>query len=165
MFIQKFISKKLFPKLINTLDKSFLTISTAESCTGGMISKFLTDIPGSSKYFLGGIVSYSNEVKIQELFVNKENLEIFGAVSDVVAIEMARGCVNKFKTDFAISTTGIAGPDGDSNIKKVGLVYICVMDKNKNFKVFKYNLSGDRDFIRSKASKLAIINLYKFLLK
>jgi nicotinamide-nucleotide amidase len=163
MFIQKFISKKLFPKLINNLDNAFLTVSTAESCTGGMIAKFLTDIPGSSKYFLGGIVSYSNEVKIQELFVNEENLEIFGAVSDVVAIEMARGCIDKFKTDFAISTTGIAGPDGDTNTKKVGLVYICVIDKNKHFKLFKYILSGDRDSVRSKASKLAIINLYRFL--
>lgn len=165
MFIQKFISKKLFPKLRNNLDNTFLTVSTAESCTGGMISKFLTDVAGSSKYFLGGIVAYSNEVKIQELFVNEENLELFGAVSDVVAIEMARGCIDKFKTDFAISTTGIAGPYGDSTTKKVGLVYICIMDKNKNFAIFKYNLTGDRDFIRSKVSKLAIINLYRFLLK
>ena len=96
------------------------TISTAESCTGGLISKAITDAPGSSAYMMGSAVTYSNQAKMKLLGVNPETLEKFGAVSEQTALEMAQGCAKLFGTDCAISTTGIAGPDGGTQEKPVG---------------------------------------------
>jgi PncC family amidohydrolase len=163
MKLQTFISQKLYPILKK--QNTFMTISTAESCTGGLIAKTLTDISGSSNYFFGGIVAYANNVKIKELFVSKNTLKKFGAISKQTAIEMGKGCIKKFRTDFAISTTGIAGPTGGSDLKSVGLVYICIIDKNKKKIVYKYNFRGDRDKIRKKATRFAIFNLFRFIKK
>ena len=135
-----------------------LTISTAESCTGGMIASKLIEVPGISTNFIEGIVSYSNEAKIKRLKVKKETLEKYGAVSEEVAREMLAG----LKTDIGISTTGIAGPGGGSKDKPVGLVYIGIKVKDE-VKVFKRELKGDRNKIRQRAKMHALYNLLKIL--
>lgn len=135
-----------------------LTISTAESCTGGMIASKLIEVPGISKNFIESIVSYSNEAKIKRLKVKKETLEKYGAVSEEVAREMLAG----LKTDIGISTTGIAGPDGGTKNKPVGLVYIGIKVKDE-VKVFKRELKGDRNKIRQRAMMHALYNLLKIL--
>ena len=137
-----------------------LTISTAESCTGGMIASKLIEVPGISTNFIEGIVSYSNEAKIKRLNVKKETLEKYGAVSEEVAREMLAG----LKTDVGISTTGIAGPGGGTKDKPVGLVYIGIKVKNE-VKVFKRELKGDRNKIRQRAMMHALYNLLKILSK
>ena len=138
--------------------KKPLTISTAESCTGGMIASKLIEVPGISENFMESIVSYSNEAKIKRLKVKKETLEKYGAVSEEVAREMLAG----LKTDVAISTTGIAGPDGGSKEKPVGLVYIGIRVKDK-IKIFRKELKGDRNKIRQRAMMHALYNLLKIL--
>ena len=135
-----------------------LTISTAESCTGGMIASKLIEVPGISKNFIESIVSYSNEAKIKRLKVKKETLERYGAVSEEVAREMLAG----LNTDIGISTTGIAGPDGGTKNKPVGLVYIGIKVKDE-VKVFKRELKGDRNKIRQRAMMHALYNLLKIL--
>ena len=135
-----------------------LTISTAESCTGGMIASKLIEVPGISENFIEGIVSYSNEAEIKRLKVKKETLEKYGAVSEEVAREMLAG----LKTDIGISTTGIAGPGGGSKDKPVGLVYIGIKVKDE-VKVFKRELKGDRNKIRQRAMMHALYNLLKIL--
>ena len=135
-----------------------LTISTAESCTGGMIASKLIEVPGISENFIEGIVCYSNEAKIKRLKVKKETLEKYGAVSEEVAREMLAG----LKTDIGISTTGIAGPDGGTKDKPVGLVYIGIKVKDE-VKVFKRELKGDRNKIRQRAMMHALYNLLKIL--
>ena len=137
-----------------------LTISAAESCTGGMIASKLIEVPGISDNFIEGIVSYSNEAKIKRLKVKKETLEKYGAVSEEVAREMLAG----LKTDVGISTTGIAGPGGGTKDKPVGLVYIGIKVKNE-VKVFKRELKGDRNKIRQRAMMHALYNLLKILSK
>lgn len=137
-----------------------LTISTAESCTGGMIASKLIEVPGISTNFIEGIVSYSNEAKIKRLKVKKETLEKYGAVSEEVAREMLAG----LKTDIGISTTGIAGPDGGTKDKPVGLVYIGIKVKNE-VKIFRRELKGDRNKIRQRAMMHALYNLLKILSK
>ena len=140
--------------------KKPLTISTAESCTGGMIASKLIEVPGISENFIEGIVSYSNEAKIKRLKVKKETLEKYGAVSEEVAREM----LAELKTDIGISTTGIAGPGGGTKDKPVGLVYIGIKVKNE-VKVFKRELKGDRNKIRQRAMMHALYNLLKILSK
>ncbi|MFA3905608.1 CinA family nicotinamide mononucleotide deamidase-related protein [Fusobacterium nucleatum] len=137
-----------------------LTISTAESCTGGMVASKLIEVPGISENFIESIVSYSNEAKIKRLKVKKETLEKYGAVSEEVAREMLAG----LKTDIGISTTGIAGPGGGTKDKPVGLVYIGIKVKNE-VKVFKRELKGDRNKIRQRAMMHALYNLLKILSK
>jgi len=138
--------------------KKPLTISTAESCTGGMIASKLIEVPGISENFIEGIVSYSNEAKIKRLKVKKETLEKYGAVSEEVAREMLAG----LKTDIGISTTGIAGPGGGTKDKPVGLVYIGIKVKDE-VKIFKRELKGDRNKIRQRAMMHALYNLLKIL--
>ena len=138
--------------------KKPLTISTAESCTGGMIASKLIEVPGISENFIEAIVSYSNEAKIKRLKVKKETLEKYGAVSEEVAREMLAG----LNTDIGISTTGIAGPGGGSKDKPVGLVYIGIKVKNE-VKVFRRELKGDRNKIRQRAMMHALYNLLKIL--
>ena len=135
-----------------------LTISTAESCTGGMIASKLIEVPGISENFIESIVSYSNEAKIKRLKVKKETLEKYGAVSEEVAREMLAG----LNTDIGISTTGIAGPGGGSKDKPVGLVYIGIKVKDE-VKIFRRELKGDRNKIRQRAMMHALYNLLKIL--
>ena len=108
-----------------------MTIATAESCTGGFLAHRLTNVSGSSKYFCGGVVSYSNEVKIAKVGVKEETLIAHGAVSEQTAGEMAVGIQKKFNTDVGVGITGIAGPTGGTDEKPVGLVYIGLAIKEK----------------------------------
>lgn len=107
-----------------------LTVSTAESCTGGLIGGALTAIPGSSQSYLGGAAPYSNALKISILGVKPQTIKTYGAVSKQTAIEMAQGAQNKFESDLAVSVTGIAGPGGGSPEKPVGTVWIGLASKN-----------------------------------
>ena len=113
--------------VVKTLKEKGLTIACAESCTGGLICKRLTDIPGSSACVLGGFVTYTNEMKIEQLGVSADTLEKYGAVSQQTALEMARGARKATSADIAVGITGIAGPDGGSEEKPVGTVWVAVV--------------------------------------
>lgn len=108
-----------------------LSLSTAESCTGGGIAALITSVPGSSDYFNGGIVAYSNEVKMSLLHVSAETLENYGAVSCETVTEMAKGAMKTLKTDCAVATSGIAGPGGGTPEKPVGTVWIAAAYKDE----------------------------------
>lgn len=125
------------------LSEKGMTLSTAESCTGGMIAHKITSVAGSSKYFLGSVVSYANEVKMEELGVSEENLINYGAVSEQVVRQMAEGVRKKMKTDYSIATTGIAGPDGGTEEKPVGTVWIAVATPHYTV-AQKYQFGHDR---------------------
>jgi len=130
-------------KISNLLKQKHLTIATAESCSGGLISHSLTNISGSSDYFDRGIVSYSNNAKIKLLDVPEELLEKYGAVSEQVAKAMVEGVRIKSSVDIGIATTGIAGPTGGTKEKPVGLVFIAVSTVDETI-VKKFKFSGDR---------------------
>ncbi|MCG3137013.1 MAG: Nicotinamide-nucleotide amidohydrolase PncC [Phycisphaerae bacterium] len=120
--------EQLVQRVAGRLLESSRTVATAESCTGGLLSKLLTDIPGSSRYFPGGIIAYSNQAKIDLLGVSPELIAQHGAVSAEVAEAMARGARRCFGSDYAISITGIAGPDGGTAAKPVGTVFVALAD-------------------------------------
>lgn len=113
------------------LKKKKLTVSTAESCTGGSIAARLTSIAGSSEYFTGGIIAYSNEVKMEILHVSPDTLKEHGAVSEETVIEMVKGAMKALKTDCAVATSGIAGPGGGTPEKPVGTVWMAAGYKNE----------------------------------
>ena len=140
-----------------------LTIAVAESCSGGLIAKRLTDTVGSSDYFLGSITVYSNRLKTSLLNVSEKTLEVSGAVSEVVAIEMANGIRNKTKADIGLSTTGISGPGGGTDTKPVGLVYIGLVTPEKSM-VKKYNLDFGRH-IHREMTATAALNLTRLCLE
>ncbi len=139
------------------LTKRRLTISTAESCTGGLLAKHLTDIPGSSEYMLRGYVTYSNESKTELLGVPVELLETHGAVSEEVARAMAAGCRARSGTDVAVSTTGIAGPTGGTAEKPVGLVYIGLAHGDEvEVRRCRFGSHLPRDAVRDRTCKTAL---------
>ncbi len=154
--------KKLAERLGALLLEHRMTLSTAESCTGGMIAKVITDIPGSSRYFMGCVVSYSNEVKIKVLHVSRKSIEKHGAVSKEVAEAMVRGVQRLMCTDCAIAVTGIAGPDGGTAKKPVGLVYIAVAC-DKGIEVKRFIFQKDRDGNRKETTAAAINMLLRKL--
>ena len=131
----------------NLVDRG-MTVAVAESCTGGLLGAALTERPGSSAYFLGGIQAYANSVKEQLLGVSHETLLSFGAVSEEVASEMALGVQRLTGSDWALSTTGIAGPDGGSEEKPVGTVWVSVADSAAVYSN-KLLLDGDRSNVRN----------------
>jgi len=134
-------------KLISLLSQKNISISTAESCTGGMLGATLTSIPGISQYYGYGFVTYSNDAKQKLIGVKENTLLKYGAVSSQTAMEMAEGALKVSGSDIAVSATGIAGPGGGTAKKKVGLVYIAYASKEKS--IYKeLNLSGDRESIR-----------------
>lgn len=146
------------------LIESNLTISTAESCTGGLIASKLVSYPGISAVFKEGFITYSNEAKMNILGVKKETLDKYSEVSEEVAKEMAEGACRVSGADIGVATTGIAGPSGGTADKPVGLVYICVYYKG-NYNVIKSNYTGTRDAIRERASINAIELVRKTLLQ
>ena len=141
-------------EVVKLLKEKKLVLCTAESCTGGLIAKRITDISGSSALFECGIVSYSNRIKHELLGVKEETLDSFGAVSEQTAKEMAKGALQKSGADIAVSVTGIAGPASDSTEKPVGLVYIALYD-GKEFIVKKYLNNFDEDIRNSNRNKSA----------
>lgn len=147
-------------KVAGLLRDSALTLSVAESCSGGLISKRLTDIPGSSGYFLLGVVCYSNRAKENVLGVAKELIEQCGAVSSEVAVAMAEGVRALSGSDVAIATTGIAGPDGGSPDKPVGTVYIAIA-RSGGCEVFRHCFKGDRGMVREATAEAAFEQLLK----
>ncbi len=134
------------------LRESSRTIAFAESCTGGLASSMLTDVPGSSAYFLGSVVSYADEAKRQLLGVSAETLRAHGAVSAESAAEMARGTLERFGSDFAVAITGIAGPDGGSAEKPVGTVFFALAERGGAETAKKRLFGGDRLVIRRAAA-------------
>jgi len=138
------------------------TIAVAESCTGGLLAKLLTDIPGSSKYFSYGWITYSNQAKISELGVPADMIQEYGAVSEQVAEFMARAARKKAGTDYAISITGIAGPTGGTEQKPVGLVYISV-DSENGCDTKRCFFHHDRQFIRLRAAQ-TVLNILRLKL-
>ena len=141
-----------------------ITIGTAESCTGGLVGKMLTDLGGSSGYYQGGVISYANAVKEQVLGVSSETLATYGAVSEETAKEMVEGVFRVLRTDYAIATTGIAGPGGGSQEKPVGLVYIGI-GTPRGITVYKEIFIGDRTSIRKSVAERAIQYVYKELIE
>ncbi len=141
------------------------SITVAESCTGGLIASMITEISGSSDIFDGSIVSYSNEIKIKELNVKKENLEKFGSVSIQVVEDMLENVMEKFNADYAIATSGIAGPTGATKTKPVGTVVIGVAYKNGLKDIDFYHFSGNRREFQIKVSKYAFKKFSNFLKK
>ena len=141
-----------------------VTIGTAESCTGGLVGKILTDLGGSSGYYQGGVISYANAVKEQVLGVSPVTLATYGAVSEETAKEMVEGVFRVLRTDYAIATTGIAGPGGGSQEKPVGLVYIGI-GTPRGITVYKEIFIGDRTSIRKSVAERAIQYVYKELIE
>ena len=141
--------------LIDHLNKENLTISTAESCTGGLIGHRLTQVSGSSAVYAGGVISYSNKSKIDQLNVNSNSIKNFGAVSKQVATEMAQNVKEKFNSSIGVSVTGIAGPDGGSEAKPVGLVYVGYCDEKLSF-VQKFNFSFNREANKIRTSQAVL---------
>jgi nicotinamide-nucleotide amidase len=120
-----------------------LTVATAESCTGGLVAHRITSVPGSSGYFVGAVVSYADSVKVATLAVSPDVLAQHGAVSAQVALAMAAGVRERLAVDLAVAVTGVAGPDGGSAEKPVGLVYVGVSDRNGT-DVRRFHWDGDR---------------------
>ncbi len=158
------IDKESLPVAVgNRLKAKKQTLSLAESCTGGLVAAMLTDIPGTSAFFKEGWVTYSNDAKLKQLGVPQEILDAHGAVSEETARFMAQGARREANTDWAISVTGIAGPDGGSPEKPVGLVYVAVAGADGTT-VKQFNFHGDRQQIRIRSAKNALYSLLKRLI-
>lgn len=149
-------------KLGRTMKLKGLTLSTAESCTGGKIASLITSVSGASAYYPGSVVCYSNAVKEKELSVKKGTLKKYGAVSEEVVVEMLAGILNKMKTDCGIAVSGIMGPGGGSATKPIGTVWICVGNK-KNFVTKRLHLRYDRSRNIEATAKMALYLLLQFL--
>lgn len=144
-------------RLISEAKKLNIIISTAESCTGGMLASFLTSIPGSSTVFDRGFITYSNSSKIDLLNVNPNTIDNFGAVSEKTAREMALGAVKNSKANLAVSITGVAGPEGGTEVNPVGTVHIVTSNSNNIINSRKFIIKDKgRDYIRKMASLEAI---------
>lgn len=149
-------------KISSFLTKKKKTLSVAESCTGGLVANLITDVPGSSKFFKGAVVSYSNEAKNSILHVPLSVIEEHGAVSGPCVRCMAHGVFKKLKTDFSIAVSGIAGPGGGTKEKPVGLTFIALASKNKT-QTFKFIFKGSRLSIKRQAAQNALKLFLKFL--
>jgi nicotinamide-nucleotide amidase len=143
----------------NTLREKKLTLSIAESCTGGYLSHLITSVPGSSDYFLGSMIPYSYEIKMRQLGVKPETLEKYGAVSEPTINEMANVVRARFNTDIGVATSGIAGPGGATPDKPVGTVWIGYSDKHHTI-TKKLQLSNDR-MINIRLASVAVLNMIR----
>lgn len=147
-------------KIINKLIKNKITISVAESCTGGLIASEIASVPNSSNIFNLGLVTYSNQSKEKLLKIKKQNLKKYGAVSAQICKDMVENLFKISKTDLCISTTGIAGPSGGSKLKPVGLVYIGIKFK-KISKIYMYNFNKKLE--RNKIQKKTVNTIFNLL--
>jgi len=165
--IKKYVFGYDSDELENVVGKQLIKenkdISVAESCTGGEVSSLLTSVPGSSKYFKGGMIAYSNEIKINSLEVPKVKIEKFGAVSREVVEEMAKKIRIKFKSSLGIASSGIAGPGGGTKDKPVGTVWIAIADKN-NVMSKKLSLTDRRD-VNITLSSISLLNIVRIFLE
>jgi PncC family amidohydrolase len=132
-----------------------LTLATAESCTGGLVAHVVTEVPGSSAYLIGGVVAYSNAVKEHELGVPADVLDAHGAVSAQVAVAMAEGVRSRLSTDLGVAVTGVAGPDGGTEAKPVGLVYVAVAGDGEPL-VRRFQWPGDRTDNKRDSARAAL---------
>jgi len=161
-YVYGYDKDKLEQVIADLLIQNNLTVSTAESCTSGLLASRLTDVPGSSQYFKGGSVCYSNELKINDIGVDKGLIERYGAVSEEVAESLAKNIAKKNNTDIGIGITGIAGPDGGTEKKPVGLVFVGIFYKN-NLYIKRYNLTPDRITNRELTVTLCLNEIRKIL--
>ncbi len=134
-------------------------LASAESCTGGWLAKIITDIPGSSEWFTGSVVCYSNESKTSLLGVQENTLTDFGAVSGDTVMEMVDGLFDRTNADIAVGVSGIAGPDGGTDDKPVGLVWLSWGKRGKSIFVKPYNFEGDREAVRKQSISQILKNL------
>ena len=147
--------------VVKNLTKKKATLSVAESITGGGLASAITEVSGSSKVFVGGVIAYEDSIKISELKVDAKTLKKFTAVSEEVAKEMAAGALKKFKTDYAIATTGVAGP-GKAYGQKAGTVWVAIASKKEVFAI-ALSLSGSRDLIRHATIESALASFERIL--
>lgn len=146
---------KLIKNLATLFGEHSMTLSLAESCSGGLIAKLITDLPGCSSFFLEGVVSYSNAAKMRLLAVKAELLDKYGAVSEECAKAMSSGIRKASGSDIAVAVTGIAGPDGGSPDKPVGTVFVSLAAKDGCW-VKRFSFSGDRDAVRRLTALVAV---------
>lgn len=154
--------KKIAADIGKKLKAKKKTLAIAESCTGGYISHLITAISGSSAYFTGGVISYDNKIKVSELGVKTKTLKNFGAVSAECCGEMVSGIQKSFKTDFALATTGIAGPTGATKGKPVGTVYVALATK-KNVWIERCVFKGNRQRVIEQSAQKALEMLHNAL--
>ena len=147
--------------VVKRLTKKKATLSVAESITGGGLAAAITEVAGSSKVFLGGVIAYADEIKVNQLDVDAKTLKKFTAVSEEVAKEMAIGVRKKFNTDYAIATTGVAGP-GKAYGQKAGTVWVAIASKKEVFAI-ALALSGSRDLIRHATIESALASFERIL--
>lgn len=160
-----FINEEELIDFQNLLREHKKTITTAESCTGGLIASMITRISGSSDIFRGAVVTYCNEIKTQELCVQKNTLDTYGAVSIQVVDEMLKGVIKKFDADFAIAVSGVAGPNGGTENKPVGTVVIGVMGKNIEKNIEICHFKGTRNEVQNLSAKYSLKKLFNFFKK
>jgi nicotinamide-nucleotide amidase len=154
--------KSLLQQLADIFQKKSWTLAVAESCTGGLLGDIITGLTGSSKFFHGGVIAYSNQVKINLLKVSSEFLKENGAVGPEVALSMARGIRKLLGSSVGVAITGIAGPGGGSREKPVGLVYIAVITPEVEV-VERFAFSGKRHEIKTRAAETAVEMLIQAL--
>ena len=156
-------TEKLSLALKEILLKSGKTVSAAESCTGGLVARIITEVPGSSEYFKGGVVSYTNEIKMKFLNVRRKTLNDFTAVSAQTATEMADGIRRGMDTSFGLAVTGIAGPGGATENNPVGSVYMAIASDSSETKVYHKIFPGDRAAVRAGAAHFILLSLLEIL--
>lgn len=156
-------SENLGEFIVASLRKKQKKITTAESCTGGFLAYQLTSVAGASDVYDGGIISYANHIKHQYLSVKEENLRKYGAVSEMVVSEMLNGALKMFQADYALATSGVAGPGGGSVEKPVGTVFVGVKQIGQDCMIERYLLTGDRNQIQKTASLKTLELLAKIL--
>ena len=162
---KKEIANDIFSDIHEMLIARKKTLCTAESCTGGLCGKIITDRSGSSEYYYGSVVSYHNSIKQNVLGVKKETLESVGAVSEESASEMAIGVQKLLNTDYSISITGIAGPTGATKDKKLGLLFIGIKGKEDQPRIYKYQIPFNRELFREYAANMSLFHLYQKLVE
>ena len=149
------MTEQLESYLGGLLNESGHWLAVAESCTGGLISHMITNVPGSSAYFRGGVIAYANEIKMESLGVSAATLEDFGAVSKETVVEMANGVREAFNADIGLSVSGIAGPDGGTDEKPVGTIWIG-LSTNEAESAELFHFTGERFVIKKQSARMAM---------